>query len=155
MRYPSFWPWLVVVVSFLLLGSMSAVGQKLKSKPKPKLLWAARDTYQQDVKIECDSVPVITLDFDCRCFEKGALEELNKLKVGDLYRVRILHINPLLYKISVGAKDTSTTAALPFPTFATLGLSTLPTEIASIITKAPAVDTKSTENLVDLFPNKK
>lgn len=99
--------------------------------------------------VELEPITTITLDFDCRCFEKSSLDVLNRLRPGQLYRLRILHINPLLYKITLGVRDTTTQAPLNFPTYATLGASDLAGLAAGLapvaVALAPATEEAKTE----------
>lgn len=45
------------------------------------------------------------------------LDELNKLKRGDLYQVEITGLNTALYKVTVNKTDSTTQTALEFPSF--------------------------------------
>ena len=106
-----------------------------------------------------DRVTTITLDFACRCFEKATLDTLNHLLPGQLYRLRIVHINPLLYKITMGVRDTAALAPLPFPTYGSLGISDLAGLAAGLTATAvapPKVDKATQKKMNEIglsFPN--
>lgn len=59
-------------------------------------------------------------------------EKLNSLKPGDFYQIEITGVNTSLYKFSIGSKDTSTSEALSFPTFATLPIDGLTAAVAGL-----------------------
>lgn len=104
-------------------------------------------------------IATITLDFACRCFEKETLTTLNKLQPGALYRLRIVHINPLLYKITMGVRDTAALAPLPFPTYGSLGISDLAGLAAGLtatVVVPPKVDKATQKKMIEIgsaFPN--
>jgi hypothetical protein len=125
----------------LLLGSQRAAGQTpgtakadsvAKAKPVAKVKNKAPDPVAAcpdclpDTPVTCDTaLKTVTLDFNCRCFDKDAISTLNGLKQGDTYRLRIVNINLLLYKVALGVRDTTIATALPFPTLASGSLSDL------------------------------
>lgn len=71
---------------------------------------------------------IVNLDFRSKRFTHVPAS----LERGDYYRLLIRCINPALYKISIGAVDTSSTKAMPPPTYAGTGLADLTTLASSV-----------------------
>lgn len=69
----------------------------------------------------------VTLDFSTK-----KITQTGSFRRGDDYQVVIDNINPLLYKISIAARDTSTAVGLTPPTFGSLGLTELSTLASAI-----------------------
>lgn len=73
------------------------------------------------------------------------LENLESLKKGDLYKVKITNINMNRYNVSINKKDSVFVSEIEFPTFEMIGLGSITDIISSLTTITHAVKGKGKE----------
>ncbi|MEQ8361534.1 MAG: hypothetical protein RH948_01630 [Cyclobacteriaceae bacterium] len=98
----------IVSFSVLILFSIHVANSQTIDKPSV-------------VEVDMGSDPRISYDTN-----------IDKLKSGDFYRVKIWGVNSILYKVVLDGKDTSVSEPLTFPTFASLPIEGLQKVIAGL-----------------------
>lgn len=99
----------------------------------------------------------ITVKFKNREIE--GIDELQKMKPGNFYRVIIKEINLNAWKVKIGNHDSSATTPLTFPTFASMPISSLQDAVKSLTSLGGAVvagapGLKLSDNVLDFTSSK-
>jgi len=101
--------------------------------------------------INPNSIEEIIFDFKDKKFISN-LRELDSLKEGDLYQLKITNINMNLYKVIIKGKDSTINSNVDFPMFESVGLNALST----VLTGLSPLSTFAiqTGNILNEMPNK-